>query len=267
MRLAQLDDIVQVEFGKHEIAYLATKGDYIMGWYNAAKGAFMLTQANLEIPVLISRIVVLIIAFAVHEFSHAWTADYFGDDTPRSQGRLTLNPMAHLDPVGSLLLLVFGFGWARPVMVDPFRLGRRNFMLVALVGPLSNLVLAVSASAIVWLGIIPISHTAPGAILPSALDLIDEFVWINLLLMLFNLIPIAPLDGEKIITYFLPPNGQDFMDRIRPYGMMILMAVIFILPGAFRFIIGTPLNILYQLIFVAPNLNQLLQGSLLGLVA
>ena len=227
----------------------------------------MLLQPNLDLPILFSRIVVLVIAFTVHEFAHAWTADYFGDNTPRSQGRLSLNPMVHLDPIGTLLLLVVGFGWARPVMVDVHKLGRRNFMLVAMAGPFSNIVLAIFASTFVWVGLIPIVTTTSGAIFPTLFGLVTEFVWINLLLMLFNLIPISPLDGEKIITYFLPPEGQDFMDRIRPYGMMILMAVIFLVTGVFGAIIGTPLNYLFNLIFWGPSQSLYLQGWLVGWVA
>lgn len=223
----------------------------------------MLTQANLDIPILISRLVVLVIAFAVHEFAHAWTADYFGDDTPRSQGRLTLNPLAHLDPVGTLLLLVFGFGWARPVMVDPSKLGRRNFMLVALAGPFSNLIMAVFASSFVWVGLLTINLTPSDAFFPTTFDLVAQFVFINLLLMLFNLIPLAPLDGEKIISYFLPPEGQDIMDRIRPYGFMILMAFLFLFRGAFSFIIGQPLNFLYGVLFFNPSVSSFLQGTML----
>lgn len=227
----------------------------------------MLLQPNQDIPTLFSMIFVLIVAFSVHEFAHAWTADYFGDNTPRSQGRLTLNPMAHLDPVGTLLLLVFGFGWARPVPIDPYRLGPRNYMLTALAGPMSNLFMAVFASSFVWSGLLSFSPVPNGPIFPTVYNLASVFVQINLLLMLFNLIPLFPLDGEKVITFFLPPDGQDFMDRIRPYGMMVLMVVIFLLPGVFNFIILAPLRYLFDLLFVSPSLSQFLQSSLLGLVA
>src|SRR3989337_1357854 len=107
---------------------------------------------------LIARAIVLIVAFTVHEFAHAFVADYFGDDTPRSQGRLTLNPLVHLDPIGSLLLLVVGFGWAQPVQINPFALERRSPaapMLVALAGPVSNLLLAVIAAIPMRFGLIP----------------------------------------------------------------------------------------------------------------
>ena len=187
---------------------------------------------DFTLPQLIARLFVLVVAFTVHEFAHAWTANYFGDDTPRSQGRLTLNPMVHIDPLGALLLVVAGFGWARPVMVNPLALERRSPaapMLVALAGPLSNLVLAILAAIPVQTGLVNINQFSSG-VLPSAFGLISEFVFINLVLMFFNLIPIAPLDGEKVLTYFLPPAGKRFMATIRPQGFLILLGLIFVLP-------------------------------------
>jgi Zn-dependent protease len=188
--------------------------------------------SNLTPAEIISRILVLMIAFTVHEFSHAWTADRFGDDTPRRQGRLTLNPFVHLDPIGSLLLLLVGFGWAKPVMVDYFALQRRSPaapMLVALAGPASNFIMAVLASIPVRFGLVAISSSGNGYI-PTAYGFIQEFVLINLVLMLFNLIPIFPLDGEKILHYFLPPAGQNILEGLRQYGPMLLLGVIFLLP-------------------------------------
>jgi len=196
---------------------------------------------NITPAELIARIVVLVIAFTVHEFAHAFVADYFGDDTPRSQGRLTLNPLVHLDPIGSLLLLVVGFGWAKPVQINPFVLERRSPaapMLVALAGPVSNLLLAVVAAMPMRFGLIPFS--ASSGYLPSLFDLFSTFILINLLLMLFNLIPIFPLDGEKVIHYFLPPSGQNFMDTLRPYGSIILIVVVFLLPNVLQTIIFEP---------------------------
>ena len=171
---------------------------------------------NLTPPVLIARLIVLVVAFTIHELAHAWVADRFGDDLPRLQGRLTLNPLVHLDPLGSILLLATGFGWARPVQVSPYVLQRRSSaapMLVALAGPVSNLLLAILAALPVQLGLV-VPTFVTGNIIPTAFQLISEFVFINLLLMLFNLIPIAPLDGEKVLFYFLPPSGQDFMLQI-----------------------------------------------------
>jgi Zn-dependent protease len=180
---------------------------------------------------LISRFIVLVIAFTVHEFAHAFTADRFGDPTPRAQGRLTLNPLVHLDPIGSLLLILYGFGWAKPVQVDFSLLQRRNPaapMLVAAAGPASNFGLALLATIPLRLGLV--AQGSGTGMLPSTYEFLASFILINLLLMIFNLIPIAPLDGEKVLTFFLPPAGQDFMRTIRPYGPVILLAFIFILP-------------------------------------
>ncbi|MCL5428207.1 MAG: site-2 protease family protein [Chloroflexi bacterium] len=188
---------------------------------------------NITPAELIARIIVLVIAFTVHEFAHALVADSFGDDTPRSQGRLTLNPLVHLDPLGSLMLILVGFGWAKPVQINPYALQRRSAaapMLVALAGPASNLLLAVLAAIPLRFGSIPV--TASSGYIPSIFDLFNVFILINLLLMLFNLIPIFPLDGEKVLHYFLPPSGQSLMDKLRPYGSMILLALVFLLPRA-----------------------------------
>jgi Zn-dependent protease len=212
---------------------------------------------DLNIPTLISRIFVLLTAFAVHEFAHAWTADRFGDPTPRNNGRLTLNPMAHLDPMGSLMLIVVGFGWAKPVPVNPYALARRSsaaMMWVSLAGPASNLLMALIAAIPFQLGLVSAfaAFTNPGEILPSLDKLLFEFVYINLLLMLFNLIPLAPLDGEKILYYLLPVSGQKFMDSIRPYGPMILLAVLFLGPllgfNIIGSIIGPPLSALISVL-------------------
>jgi Zn-dependent protease len=212
---------------------------------------------DLTLPSLISRIFVLLIAFAVHEFAHAWTADRFGDLTPRSNGRLTLNPLAHLDPMGSLMLIVVGFGWARPVEVNPYALARRSpsaMMWVSLAGPVSNLLMAMLAAIPFRVGLVStfVAFASPGNILPSLDKLLYEFVLINLILMLFNLIPISPLDGEKIAYHLLPPSGQQVMDNIRPYGPLILLALLFIVPylgfDVLGFILGQPMRALLGLL-------------------
>jgi Zn-dependent protease len=187
---------------------------------------------NLSLPTLISRIITLLLAFTIHEFSHAATATALGDPTPRSYGRLTLNPLAHLDVLGTLTLLLAGFGWAKPVPVNPNALRRKTpagMMLVSLAGPASNLVMAALAAIPLrfnWVTLQP----SPSAFLPSWGSFLFEFLTINLALFLFNLIPLAPLDGEKVITFFLPGHWVEFYERIRPYSPYILMAILFILP-------------------------------------
>ena len=185
---------------------------------------------DLDFSTLIARIIVLLTAFSFHEFAHAWMADQFGDNTPRYNGRLTLNPMAHLDPLGSLMLVVAGFGWAKPVPVNPYVLRQRSpaaLMWVALAGPMSNLLLAILGAIPFRFGLLSIEQAffSSGSLLPTLPQLLFEFIIINLVLMLFNLIPLAPLDGEKIADYFAPPSFSDFLARIRPYGPMILMVL------------------------------------------
>jgi len=187
---------------------------------------------NLSLPTLISRVITLLLAFTFHEFAHAATATALGDPTPRYHGRLTLNPLAHLDVMGTLTLLVAGFGWAKPVPVDPYALRRKTpagLMLVSLAGPATNLLLGVLAALPLRFGWIPLRPTT-SAFLPTWGSFFLEFLTINLALFLFNLIPLAPLDGEKVITFFLPDHWVDVYDRIRPYSPFILLAILFVLP-------------------------------------
>jgi Zn-dependent protease len=216
---------------------------------------------GLDPATLISRIIVLLTAFSVHEFAHAWAANYFGDSTPKINGRLTLNPLAHLDPMGSLMLIIAGFGWAKPVPVNPHTLKQNSpaaMMWVALAGPLSNLLMALLAALPFQLNLINMYQVVEAysirgtTILPSPVGLLWDFLTINLVLMLFNLIPLPPLDGEKILDHFLPDKWRDTMARIRPYGPMILIVIFMVGPSlgidVFDFIIGRPLQILLNLL-------------------
>jgi len=216
---------------------------------------------NLNPATLISRIIVLLTAFSIHEFAHAWTANYFGDSTPRVNGRLTLNPLAHLDPMGSLMLVVAGFGWAKPVPVNPYTLRQRApsaLMWVALAGPLSNLLMAVIASIPFQLNLISLDQlyislsTQSSSILPTLPGFLWDFISINLVLMLFNLIPLPPLDGDKIIDFFIPSRWRDSLAKIRPYGPMILIALFLVGPylgvDVLGMIIGPPFRFLINLL-------------------
>jgi len=188
-----------------------------------------------SLPELITFAIILLTAFPVHEFAHAWTANYFGDDTPRLNGRLTLNPLAHLDPLGSLMMIFVGFGWAKPVPINPYVLQRRSpaaTMLVSLAGPMSNFLMAIIASIPFRLGLVSVAAIgqASSSLLPNLPWFLFLFIYINLFLMLFNLLPLFPLDGEKVLEYFLPRSGVRILESIRPYGPLIFIALIFILP-------------------------------------
>jgi Zn-dependent protease len=152
------------------------------------------------------------------------------------------------------MLLVAGFGWAKPVPVNPYALGKRTpagMMWVSIAGPLSNLLLAIVAAIPLRFDLIPRAATTSN-IIPNPYDFMWEFLIINLALALFNLIPIAPLDGEKIADYFFPPPFARVMDTIRPYGPLILLGMVFILPrlgvDVFGWIMGPPMRSLLHLL-------------------
>lgn len=172
--------------------------------------------------VALLQIISLVIALTIHEFSHAWMADHLGDPTPRLQGRLTLNPLRHLDPIGTLLLFIAGFGWGKPVEFDPYNLKRpqRDTTLIALAGPVSNFLLATTLAVIL---------RATGMAMPSFLISTLIFtIFMNISLAIFNLIPIHPLDGGKILIGILPPEtGRDLDLFLHRYGFIILIFLIF----------------------------------------
>ncbi len=164
------------------------------------------------------------IAFTIHEFSHAFVATRLGDPTPAQDGRLTLNPLKHLDLFGSLMLVLVGFGWAKPVSIRPDLLLRRNkagVMLVSFAGPFSNFLLAALAALIM---------TFSTGISSWIMLFLNQFIWINLSLMVFNLVPLRPLDGEKVLGYFIPQSVRSIWQRIQENGPQILMLCFLILP-------------------------------------
>ena len=164
----------------------------------------------------------ILVSLTIHEFSHGWAAHLFGDDTAKVSGRLTLNPLVHIDPFGFILLLVAGFGWAKPVPVNPanFRRRRLGEAIVSLSGPLANL-------AGVIVGIILFKLLAP--FLGEANLLINflfMFILINAVLMVFNLIPIPPLDGSHILFSVLPDRFSNFREKVEKNGPWILIILI-----------------------------------------
>jgi Zn-dependent protease len=176
-----------------------------------------------------ARILILLIAFPIHEFAHAITAYRLGDSTPKYDGRLTLNPFAHLDPFGSLLIMIAGLGWAKPVRFNPRALRmapRTGAMVVAAAGPISNILLAVLL-ALLWRVINPALGVA--GMWPQFEALFFQFVYINIALFFFNLIPLAPLDGFTVLKGLLPYELAYQLERIQPYSFIIFL-ILFILP-------------------------------------
>jgi Zn-dependent protease len=181
----------------------------------------------------LNRLVTLAILFLTsmpfHEWAHAWTAFQLGDDTAARRGRLTVNPLAHLDPIGTLSLVLFGFGWGKPVPVNPYRLRgnrRSSQALVSVAGPLSNLVLAMLAAIPFRLGWASL-YGASSAI--SWRGILIQFISINLALMLFNLIPFPPLDGSRVLAWALPDRWATQLEQLERFGGPGLMLVLYLL--------------------------------------
>ena len=180
---------------------------------------------NMDPLTLVARLLTLVISLTFHEFAHAWTAHQFGDDTARAAGRMSLNPLVHLDPIGSIMLIVAGFGWAKPVPVNPYALKKRSgLMWVSLAGPLSNFLLALIAIVPIRLNLIPLGELFSNTFIGTFLL---QFIIINLSLMLFNLLPIFPLDGEKIASYAWPPAWSNVLEKISRFGPILLLVVWF----------------------------------------
>ena len=175
---------------------------------------------RVPIEVLILLIPVLVFALVFHEFSHAWVANKLGDPTARYSGRLTLNPLAHLDPFGSLMILFVGFGWAKPVPVDSRYLAnpRVDMMKIAFAGPAANLLLAFVGGTIIRTGLVSDSITL----------MILLFTQINIMLAVFNMIPIPPLDGSQIFSGIMSRKNPELVYKLQMYGPQILLGLIMI---------------------------------------
>lgn len=182
---------------------------------------------DLSLERLIASLFALVVGLTFHEFSHALIADNLGDRRPRAMGRLTLNPLAHLDPIGALMLLVAGFGWAKPVMVNPYALrnGRQGMALVALAGPAANVAVAVVVSIVFR------AASEAGVDEDFVLRLLALIVQINILLAIFNVLPIPPLDGYNVALAFLPPRQAMLLQRYSGYGALLLLLLI-LLPNS-----------------------------------
>ncbi|HEX6129907.1 MAG TPA: site-2 protease family protein [Candidatus Limnocylindria bacterium] len=178
---------------------------------------------------LVGIAIALLVGLTFHEFSHAFLADQLGDHRPRALGRVSLNPVRHIDPMGAIMLLMVGFGWAKPVPVNPYALrpGRRGMSMVAAAGPVANAVVALVAAVLFRL----LGGMGIGGFV---LDVVWFTVLFNWVLAIFNLLPIPPLDGYNIVLPFLPPNVAMQVQRNAHYGMLVLLGLILVsyaLPG------------------------------------
>ena len=197
---------------------------------------------------LVFNVVALIIAITIHEFSHALAAERLGDPTPRLQGRLTLNPLAHLDPIGTILLILVRFGWGKPVQFDPFNLRnpRRDGALISIAGPASNMIVAIICALLFR---IP---------MPAALSyLLFVILQMNVVLGIFNLVPIHPLDGFKIVEGILPEEQAREWHQLERFGMIFLIFLLFPIFGGtapIQRIISPVINFLIRILMPATPL-------------
>lgn len=208
---------------------------------------------------ILINVPITLVCLTGHELAHGWVSEKLGDPTPRNQGRMTINPLAHLDVIGTLLMIFTGFGWAKPVMVNPmyYKDRKKGMALTAAAGPLANLAMAFAAliiytiTAIAW-------QKVGGAYIPSIITtVVYSFIVRNLCFMVFNLIPIPPLDGAKVLGMFLPNNIYYKMLQYERYFMIIIMLLS--LSGFFGRIIGTGVETVFGLLALAvsPLLNLL----------
>jgi Zn-dependent protease len=193
--------------------------------------------------------VALIIAFSVHECAHAWTAYQLGDSTAKNQGRLTLDPRKHLDVLGTVMVLTVGFGWAKPVPVNPYNLRngpKLGMAIVAVAGPISNLILAAIAAIPLRLGMVPMLYQS--SLFPDPQELFYTFVYLNIILMVFNLIPIAPLDGFNVLVGLLPYPASESLRKLAPAGPLILLLLIFFGGRVFTGLVTAPTRLIMNML-------------------
>ncbi len=183
---------------------------------------------NINIQDLIIQIPVFLFALTIHEYSHGYVAMLCGDQTAKMQGRLTLNPLKHLDPLGTLAIFIIHFGWAKPVPVDPrnFRNPHRDMILVSLAGPMSNLATMI-ASLFALIIIAYFGQGMPPFLAQPIIAMLSVSIWINSILAIFNMIPIPPLDGSKVLMGLLPPRQAQHIARLEGVGFILIMILVF----------------------------------------
>ncbi len=233
--------------------------------------SFLFSYSGVNFFVMLCiRLLIIFTILPIHEYAHGYAARKLGDNTALYSGRLTLNPLAHVDPIGAILLLICGFGWAKPVPINPrnFQKYRRDIALTAFAGPLSNLICAFAGTFVgrVLYNILNVA-AAGGTMSQSAFSVlyyitiaVQAFTSINLSLAIFNLIPIEPLDGSRILSYFLTPKANAFMAKYRNYfyyGMLLLL---------FTGILSTPLSWIIDKVYTLFNLMFFWVDILFGMI-
>ncbi|HEX3219163.1 MAG TPA: site-2 protease family protein [Candidatus Limnocylindria bacterium] len=209
---------------------------------------------SLSAAEIVALAIALIVGITFHEFMHAFVADQLGDARPRAMGRVSLNPAAHIDPMGALFFIIAGFGWGRPVMVNQYALrpGRIGMAYVAAAGPLANLFVAAIAGIVFRL----VDLAAPsGSVGEFAIQLLASLVFFNVALGLFNLLPIPPLDGYNLVLPFLPLRTALTVQRYAGYGMLVLLVII-LLPR-----LGGGISPLSWLFDLASGITGVLTGA------
>lgn len=194
-------------------------------------------------------IIALLVAITIHEFSHAFMADRLGDPTPRLMGRVTLNPLAHLDPLGTIMMFLVSFGWGKPVQFDPFNLRhpQKDAALISIAGPISNLILATTLSLITRILVGVDNLGTFGALI---IVVLQPIIYLNVILAVFNLLPIHPLDGFKVVGGLLPKKHYASWMELERYGMLFLIILLFPLFGSspITTIIGPIVNFILRIL-------------------
>jgi Zn-dependent protease len=224
-------------------------------------------NAEQLIPNLVIYMVVLLLAISAHEAAHAWMSYKFGDDTARLLGRITLNPVAHTDPIGTLLIPIVGFvlgamgggripliGWGKPTPVNPLRWRNKNLanVMVSLAGIMANLLIAIVAFTIFKIllntGLV---YSISESLQEPVVLFLDRLLIMNISLAVFNLLPFPPLDGSKVLETFLPASMQPILEMLEQYGYWILIILIYV--GFFNAIITPILSVVYYLLLLGVN--------------
>lgn len=206
-------------------------------------------MTNLDYRFLLILVPVILFSLTIHEYAHAYVAHKLGDDTAKRLGRLTLNPLKHLDLIGTILLLLVHFGWAKPVPVDPsnFKNPKKDMLYVAIAGPISNLITAVVAAVFLKLIVFNTSMSSVFSITEPVTQILIWLIFISVVLAVFNMLPFPPLDGSRVLYGLLPDEMSRQIMKIETYGIFILFALILFGGKFVSFIIVYPFLIFIKL--------------------